>query len=82
MALLAASGEPSWTAGGDGLAGDHAEGCSDGSAHVPLGQPKDVLRVSEARLEGEKDRPSRFSFDKLAQNFEIRKSRMNLFVSS
>lgn len=56
MALLAASGEPSWTAGGDGLAGDHAEGCSDGSAHVPLGQPKDVLRVSEARLEGEKDR--------------------------
>ena len=55
-----------------------AEGCGDGSARVPDRQPKDMARKQDQRKR--EKRSYGFSLDELTQNFELRKSRMNMFL--
>lgn len=57
-----------------------AEGSGDGRARTLDRQPEDVARSPESRARERGERLYGFSFDELTQNFEIRKSKMNVFL--
>ena len=57
-----------------------AEGSGDGRARTLDGQPEDVVRSPESRAREREERLYGFSFDELTQSFEVRKSKMNVFL--